>query len=129
MSSNLSQIILTSTCIFLRKIISQNRASSLKIDMQKGTATHAVVEETKAKHEKATTLGKCSGDTAFTHKEDNKSMQIEMPKIQTSAQMPGGANFAAFHPSQSGDALPPSAEALRIWAPALTGRFHRKSPK
>ena len=24
--------------------------------MQKGTATHAVVEETKAKHEKATTL-------------------------------------------------------------------------
>jgi hypothetical protein len=26
-------------------------------------------------------------------------------------------------------ALPPSAEALRIWAPALTGRFHRKSAK
>jgi hypothetical protein len=53
--------------------------------MQKGTATHAVVEETKAKHEKATTLGKCSGDTACKHKENNKAMQIEMPKMQTSA--------------------------------------------
>jgi hypothetical protein len=27
------------------------------------------------------TLGKCSGDTACTHKEDNKAMQIEMPKM------------------------------------------------
>jgi hypothetical protein len=43
--------------------------------------------------------------------------------------MPGGSIFAAFHASQCGGALPPSAEALRIWAPALTGRFHRKSAK
>ncbi len=45
------------------------------------------------------------------------------------AQMRDGSNFAAFHASQSGGALPPSAEALRIWAPALTGRFRRKSTK
>jgi hypothetical protein len=43
--------------------------------------------------------------------------------------MRDGSNFAAFHASQSGGALPPSAEALRIWAPALTGRFRRKSTK
>jgi hypothetical protein len=43
--------------------------------------------------------------------------------------MRGGFISGAFHASQSGGALPPSAEALRIWAPALTGRFHRKSAK
>jgi hypothetical protein len=43
--------------------------------------------------------------------------------------MRGGSIFAALHASQSGGALSPSAEALRIWAPALTGRFHRKSAK
>jgi hypothetical protein len=45
------------------------------------------------------------------------------------AQMRDGSIFCAFHASQSGGALPPSAEALRIWAPAPTGRFHRKSAK
>jgi hypothetical protein len=39
------------------------------------------------------------------------------------AQMPGGTNFAAFHPQSSGGALPPLTEAPRIWAPAVTGRF------
>jgi hypothetical protein len=38
-------------------------------------------------------------------------------------QMLGGANFAAFCASQSGGALPPSAETPRIWAPPVTGRF------
>jgi hypothetical protein len=39
------------------------------------------------------------------------------------AQMLGGSNFAAFCASQSGGALPPSAEAPRICLPAVTGRF------
>jgi hypothetical protein len=43
--------------------------------------------------------------------------------------MPGGAIFAAFNASRSDGALPPSAEAPLIWAPAVTGRFHRKSAK
>ncbi len=43
------------------------------------------------------------------------------------AQMRDGFIFGAFHASQSGGALPPSAEALRIWAPAPTGRFHRET--
>ncbi len=53
--------------------------------MKTGTATHAVVEETKAKDDNATTLGKCLADKACTHKENNMAMQIEMPKMHTSA--------------------------------------------
>ena len=43
--------------------------------------------------------------------------------------MTGGPNFAGFYPNSSGGALPDLSEGPLIWAPALTGRFCRKSTK
>jgi hypothetical protein len=65
---------------------------------------------------------------ALTSRFHRKSTKIGGTGVWSrGAQMRGGSIFAAFFASRSGGALPPSAEAPLIWAPALTGRFRRKS--
>jgi hypothetical protein len=44
-------------------------------------------------------------------------------------QMVVGPNFAAFYASRFGGALPPLSEGPQIWAPPLTGRYHRERTK